>query len=167
MNFAVDELGPPSVFVFFLFSLLWGRQDNVMETARATNRHLTELVWDDKPGRHLSGELIFYYYSLFRGIHSFWCLLYFIYASTQNARKPSTMTLESWHKRSLLYFEVTWACLYTKEWMYSLYLKCVKGKGINCNETSIKEVDIFQHMVVKIKNVITKGRNKTEMCSSL
>ena len=71
MNFAVDELGPPSVFVFFLFSLLWGRQDNVMETAQATNRHLTELVWDDKPGRHLSGELIFYYYSLFRGIHSF------------------------------------------------------------------------------------------------
>ena len=51
--------------------------------------------------------------------------------------------------------------------MYSLYLKCVKGKGMNCNETSIKEGDLFQHMVVKIKNVITKGRDKTEMRSRL
>ena len=48
-----------------------------------------------------------------------------------------------------------------------LYLKYVKGKGIDYNETSIKEVDLFQHMVVKIKNFITKGRNKPERCSNL
>ena len=51
--------------------------------------------------------------------------------------------------------------------MYSVYLTCMKGKGINYNETSIKEEDLFQHMVVKIKNFITKGRNKIETCSKL
>ena len=80
---------------------------------------------------------------------------------------PTTVTLESWHKRSLLHFEITWAHLYIKEWMYSLYLKYEKGKGIDYNETSIKEVHLFQHMVVKIKNFIIKGRNKPERCSNL
>ena len=51
--------------------------------------------------------------------------------------------------------------------MYSLYLKYEKGKGIDYNETSIKEVHLFQHMVVKIKNFIIKGRNKPERCSNL
>lgn len=32
-----------------------------METAWVTNRHWTALVWDDRPGHYLLGELIIYY----------------------------------------------------------------------------------------------------------
>lgn len=35
--------------------------------------------------------------------------------------------------------------------------------GVNYNDTSIKEEDMFQHMGVKIKNFIAGGRNKIEM----
>lgn len=42
----------------------------------------------------------------------------------------------------------------------------VARKGMNYNETSIKEY-LFQHMAVKVKNITTRGRSKIEMYFAL
>lgn len=46
------------------------------------------------------------------------------------------------------------------------FISRVARKGMNYNETSIKEY-LFQHMVVKVKNIITRGRSKIEMYFAL
>lgn len=56
--------------------------------------------------------------------------------------------------------------MFTQELTVCCLISRAARKGISDNETAVKEEGLFQHMVVKVKNSITRGRNKIEMCST-
>ena len=59
--------------------------------------------------------------------------------------------------------EVTWACLFTKEGMYSVYHTCMRGKSTNYNDTSIKQKDPTPGG--QNQKLYQRYRSKIEMCT--